>query len=106
MSNDTPSLSILHQQRWGAAKRLFQRMKDMAEADKEIKILMDGRTINPSQICIGDEDIHVREENAVFVQFVANPNYDEGLELTIKKFEDGVRSSFSLVKPVRFWRSK
>ena len=99
-------LTRLHQQRWDAAKRLFQRMKALA-ADPDVHILMDGQRIKPEQICIEATELHVRWPNGTrYLLFRANPNEDEGLYTPIKEFETSIRKDFQLVKPLNYWSTK
>jgi len=87
--------------RWNAAKKLFQSLIAKAEL-ASAEIWFDDTHIQSNQIIITDDEIMVKIDNSYFLQFSANPEYDEGLFTRKVDYAKIVKSNFKLVKNVKW----
>ena len=95
------TLNKLHQKRWDAAKKLYQRLKDKAEYLK-CEITFDDDIIKPEQIVITDTEIYVQIDNCRFSRFECDPECDHGLYETIIETKQEAKKRFKLVKIINW----
>jgi hypothetical protein len=102
-------LNELHQQRWDAARRLFQGMIDVASREKA-KIMFDQTVIEPEQIVISDDGIHVKfpapskpaRGAATYIMFEPNVERDHGLYTPMANFAADMTARFTVVKTLKW----
>jgi hypothetical protein len=95
------TLNKLHQRRWDAAKKLYQRLKDKAQF-LDYDLMFDGSIIKPEQIIIGDTEIYVQIDNCQFGRYECNPECDHGLYDTIESTRQDAKKQFKLVKIINW----
>lgn len=91
----------LHQRRWDAAKKLFQRLKDKAEYFG-YGIMFDSTTIKPEQIVITDDEINIRIDNCQYNFFAADSDMNHGVYETIGDYKANIKKQISLVKIINW----
>lgn len=94
-------MSKLFQQRWEAAKALFERLQNVPD---DYQIWYDGTVIHKKNIVIGKETIVVWiNSNFMETWFEYDKDWDHGSYTRITEFEKLVRDSFKVVKVLEGW---
>lgn len=94
-------MNKLHQQRFEAAKSLFQRLVNIPD---DYRIYYDGQIIDKKSIRITQDSILVWiDDNFCETWFEVDPSWDHGIYTTISEYEANVRNTFKVIKLMENW---
>ena len=94
-------MTKVQKSRWEAAKKLFDALIYKAKLTSS-DIWYDGSIIKPEQIVFTEDEILVVDGNSHYLQFSANPDWDEGMFTRQADYAKIVRENFKLVKFIRW----
>ena len=94
-------MNKIQRARWEAAKKLVGRLKDATRLNSA-SIWYDDMFIDSSQIVVTDTEIYVQCDKCIFGVFDVDTSLDHGMHTTIADFNKWFKSSFKIMKEVKW----